>query len=210
MAHSVRVSDIGLVMFSGHIAGSNCGRLRLPRLTAKRVEPVVSISWASCWLQIGNFLCQLSLPLSTFPLLTSAFVCTGSALTGIPALFILSACPNHFNPCCWFLSVAATFCYNCFLVSSFRQRIRAIRWSQLISVDNILRSCSCFTVQHSDPHKSTEKLIHKVLLTLVVKYVYILSSFPTTDEVLLILYSFVARSRRYQMLKVDEVTVHIT
>jgi len=41
MAHSVRVSD--MVTFSGH-AGCNCGRLRLPRLTDKRVEPVVSIS----------------------------------------------------------------------------------------------------------------------------------------------------------------------
>ena len=37
-----------MVTFSGRVAGCNCGRLRLPRLTAKRVEPVVSISWASC------------------------------------------------------------------------------------------------------------------------------------------------------------------
>jgi len=41
----------------------------------------------------------------------------------------------------------------------------AIRLSQRVSDDNILSSCSFFTVQHFDPHKITERtLIRKILL----------------------------------------------
>jgi len=78
------------------------------------------------------------------------------------------ACPS-FLYAQTILTSFADFVYHChflpqlhsyvLILSSFSPAFPVIRQSQLISSDSILRSCSFFTVQQSDPYNHTERTV---------------------------------------------------
>ena len=125
-----------------------------PRLTAKRVEPVVSISWASCYLTFTDVLVYFSPCLCVFLILMRTFVVTYHMwhFVSINAPYKRHACEFLFDititECClniWFL-----FCSSCYYIqsnslqllytSSALQQTRRDRFSTLLHFQHYIIS----------------------------------------------------------------------